>query len=668
MRNATTSVFVLLFSLGTTACGSSGPQEKPFEPVETDIFKPEWSAARNWNETLLAAIRKDLARPTVQARNLFHSSALMYDLWAVYDDAADTYFLGKSSAGKDCALSKSERESLRKSSKDLDSLRSRAISYGMHGLLTHRFKASPGKDVALERFDDLMADMGYDLEFDSTDFTKGNANERAAALGLYVANCVIQYGLNDGSNEADGYKNKVYKEHNPPLEPQKPGNPGMEDPNSWQPLKLENSVDQAGNPIASQPPFLGPEWGQVRPFALPPEAFSTFEREGADWAVCHDPGPPPYLRGEGALPEEYQWTHSVVAYWSSHLDPTDGVTVDISPGSLGNTAALPMDIPSQRMFYDALNGGVQDKGHTKNPATGKPYAKNVVLRGDYARVLAEFWADGPTSETPPGHWYSIVNEAVSDHPDLEKRYRGEGPVLDDLEWDVKLYFALGGGVHDAAVTAWGIKGWYDYVRPISALRFMASLGQSSDETLPSYNPEGIPLEKGYVELVEEGDPLAGDDNEHVGEIKFKAWRGPEYVKNPATDYAGVGWILAANWWPYQRPTFVSPPFAGYVSGHSTFSRTSAEILTAFTGDEFFPGGMAEFVAKKNKFLVFEEGPSEDVVLQWATYRDASDQTSLSRIWGGIHPPADDVVGRRLGIVIGKDAMDLADAHFSGSAR
>lgn len=77
--------------------------------------------------------------------------------------------------------------------------------------------------------------------------------------------------------------------------------------------------------------------------------------------------------------------------------------------------------------------------------------------------------------------------------------------------------------------------------------------------------------------------------------------------------------------------------------------------------------MGEFIAKKNEFLVFEEGPSVDVVLQWATYRDASDQTSLSRIWGGIHPPVDDVPGRRLGIVIGGDAITLADSYFRGAA-
>ncbi|MGB0839816.1 MAG: hypothetical protein ACPGXL_06730, partial [Chitinophagales bacterium] len=68
-----------------------------------------------------------------------------------------------------------------------------------------------------------------------------------------------------------------------------------------------------------------------------------------------------------------------------------------------------------------------------------------------------------------------------------------------------------------------------------------------------------------------------------------------------------------------------------------------------------PGGMGEFTCPKDNFLVFEKGPSVGLTLQWATYRDASDQCSLSRIWGGIHPPVDDIPGRLIGITIGQEA-------------
>ena len=91
------------------------------------------------------------------------------------------------------------------------------------------------------------------------------------------------------------------------------------------------------------------------------------------------------------------------------------------------------------------------------------------------------------------------------------------------------------------------------------------------------------------------------------------------------------------------------------------------MLTALTGDEYFPGGMSGFEIDANEFLVFEDGPSVDMTLQWATYRDAADQCSLSRIWGGIHPPIDDIPGRAMGIEIGRDAFALAAAHFRGES-
>ncbi|MCH1522183.1 MAG: vanadium-dependent haloperoxidase, partial [Arenicellales bacterium] len=148
--------------------------------------------------------------------------------------------------------------------------------------------------------------------------------------------------------------------------------------------------------------------------------------------------------------------------------------------------------------------------------------------------------------------------------------------------------------------------------------------------------------------------------------KLLAWRGPDAIEDPETDVAGVDWILAENWWPYQRPSFVTPPFAGYVSGHSTYSRAAAEVLTLITGDEYFPGGMSGFEVERDEFLVFEDGPSVDMTLEWAKYYDASDQCSLSRIWGGIHPPADDIPGRLIGREIGPRAFAEARVYFDGA--
>ncbi len=598
------------------------------------------SVARRWMEILLQAIRDDLARPTVHARNLFHLSAAMYDAWAFYDPVAKPYRL--ESGGTPCTHTSSlDVEPLRRA-------REEAISHSAWRLIRHRFRRSPGIGATARNADTLMSALGYDGR---------SASSAAAALGRCIADGYIARGFEDGSNEANDYASLHYRPVNSPLWPEIPGNPRLADPDRWQPLSLERYVDQAGFASDGAPDFVTPHWGSVTPFALSKADLAVHERDGARYFVYHDPGPPPTLHGP--LSAHYKSGFALVARWSSQLSPDDGATLDIAPSGIGNVGALPRSLEDYPRFYKS---GALGPGYSINPATGAPYAPQIVPRGDYTRVLAEYWADGPDSETPPGHWFLILN-AVNDHHASSRRFGGEGPVLDPLEWDIKAYFALGGAMHDAAIASWGIKGWYDYIRPISALRSMAGHGQSSDPDLHSRSAYGMTLMGGFIELVRPGDALAGQNGENVGKVKVLAWRGPGQLKDPGTEAAGVDWILAENWWPYQRPDFVTPPFAGYVSGHSTFSRAAAEVLTLLTGNPFFPGGMSEFRIPANDFLQFERGPSVDMTLQWATYRDAADQCSLSRIWGGIHPPADDIPGRIIGARVGRDAFRLARSYF-----
>jgi len=600
------------------------------------------SVARMWSEALLDSIRHDLARPTVHARNLYHTSAAMWDAWAAFDAQADQVL-----------------HSEKMEAADAEAARNEAISYAMYRLLRHRFQFSPAAPFAFPEYDALMSDLGYDTSYTDTQA------DTPAALGNRIAQTVINFGLADGSNEQLDYANLIYEPVNPPLLPEFPGNPDLLDANRWQPLALEFFVDQSGNPIPTgYPDALSPEWGMVAPFSLNDLDLEIHQRDGFDWYVWHNPGNPPYLNGEGD--DRYKWGNEMVVLWSAHLDPSDGVMIDISPASFGNSP-LPT-VEEEQDYYKWIEGGDWSPGHDINPVTGLPYEPQIVPRGDYGRILAEFWADGPDSETPPGHWFSILHY-VSDHPSHENRFMGEGPILDPLEYDVKSYLALGGGMHDIAIASWSVKGYHDYIRPVSAIRHMCDLGQCSDPQGPSYHPQGINLVEGYIEVVTAESTAAGERHEHLagseGKIAIMAWKGPDYIDDPDTDVAGVDWILAENWWPYQRPSFVTPPFPGYVSGHSTYSRGAAEIMTLLTGSNFFPGGMGEFEAPMNEFLVFEDGPSMDITLQWATYQDASDQTSMSRIWGGIHPPADDIPGRHMGAAIGPEAFTEARRYYLG---
>ncbi len=611
-----------------------------------------FSVARRWNDVLLQAIRNDYARPTVHARNLFHLSAAMYDLWSVLEGAGAPWLLGRERAGVSCSFDGFAEGGNAAAAKDA------AISFAAYRLIRHRFANSPGVANIFRDTETLMQALNLDAGVASVAYRSGSA----AALGNYVADCYIRFGLADGANEAADYANRAYRPVNEPLEPALPGNPNLTDLNRWQPLALAEFIDQAGNRVTGTPDFVSPEWGRVVPFALAERDLTVHARDGFDYWVYHDPGAPPTI--DGPLSDIHKWGYALVVRWAAHLAPEIGGMMDISPAAIGNIGAYPRSFRDYPSFFRAEAGGDTSTGHARNPKTGAPYAPQPVPRGDYTRVLAEFWADGPDSETPPGHWFVIANK-VSEHPLLHRRFAGGGPEIEALEWDIKTYFALGGAMHDAAIAAWGTKGWYDSIRPISALRAMADLGQSSDPNLPSYHENGIPLIEGFIALIDDEDPLRGARNEHLGKPKLYSWRGPDFIANPRTDTAGVGWIRAEDWWPYQRPTFVTPPFAGYVSGHSTYSRAAAEVLEALTGDPFFPGGMSEFAIPANNFLRFEAGPSVNLTLQWATYRDAADQCSLSRIWGGIHPPVDDIPGRLMGIEVGRDAFAEAVRYFDG---
>ena len=221
----------------------------------------------------------------------------------------------------------------------------------------------------------------------------------------------------------------------------------------------------------------------------------------------------------------------------AQLDPDAAPMVNMAPSNQGNHSL-----------------GAQDgKGHHTNPFTGEPYLPQWVNHADYARVIAEYWADGPDSETPPGHWNVLANEVV-DHPEFERKFMGKGEPLSPLEWDVRMYFLLNGAVHDAAVAAWGLKRQFDTSRPVSAIRHLGQLGQCTDPSLGSYHPLGLPLVEGLIMLVTDETVAADGMHAHlgassIGQIAVKAWRARAMEMDPA---AGVGWILAQNWMPYQQ--------------------------------------------------------------------------------------------------------------------
>lgn len=219
---------------------------------------------------------------------------------------------------------------------------------------------------------------------------------------------------------------------------------------------------------------------------------------------------------------------------------------------------------------------------------------------DRTKVIAEYWADGPFSELPPGHW-ALFAKFVSgrDHHTVDQ--------------DVKMFFAQSNAIFDASVQSWRIKRSYDSVRPVTAVHTLK----------------------------------AG--------ISVLAWAGP---------YLGTQWMDGAKWEPYQASTVVTPPFPEYLSGHSIFSATGAEILKRFTGSDAFGGSytQAAHTSRVEPLTV----PAVPVTLSWRTFTDAANEAGLSRRYGGIHFVPGDVDGRELGHLLGAADWAYAVTFFNGT--
>lgn len=577
---------------------------------------PAASIARRWNEQLLGAIRRDVPRDVVQARNLFHLSVAIWDAWAAYDASADGYVVTE-----------------RPSATDLTEARREAISYAAYRVLAQRFASAASGALSQACFSAFMRSLGYD-PLDRT-----SAGDTPRALGNRIGRAVLDAFADDGANEGADYADPAgVPLDNPPLQADVPGIVSN-DPLRWQPILLQGAVTLNGIELGSGGQrYTGSHWGNVAPFAL--------ARPAPDAAYL-DIGQPPTTLD----PRLLQAVVDLIGK-SAELGIEDGVRIDVSPRARGNNSL----------------GADDGRGRPQNPITGLPYEARLSLRGDFTRSLVAYWENGPRSETPPGHWNVLAN-AVADDARFERRLFGASEALDPLAWDAHLYLALNGALHDAAIATWELKRRYLSARPISLVRYLASHGQRDDPDRPLYDPRGLLLVDDSIEVITAESSAPGERHAAFGPagspLVFRAWPGEPGDR--ARQASGVRWIRAEQWVPFQRRSFVSPPSPGYVSEHSAFARAGAEVLTRLTGSEYFPGGLGSARVEPGALQV-EAGPSEPVELEWATYGDAADQAGQACIWAGINVSPDDLDGRRVGARAGEGAALRASGYFDGSAR
>jgi len=441
-----------------------------------------------------------------------------------------------------------------------------AVSYAAYAALLRLF---PGYEQKTGAFSAQMKKLG--LPTDPATLASRDTGT-PNGIGNLAAETLLNARLNDGSNQANNYAEIVSPTYPTPYQPANSADPSAGNtvggptfnPARWQPLRVPNgkATDPAtGFPVAdnadpstfTDQKFLTPHWGAVTPFSL---GFGGELR----------PPPPPQ-------------PGSVAPY-------TD---------ALGRTTSSDEAYRRQADEIIQLTAALTER----------------------QKVVAEYWADGPDSVTPPGHWNEFA-------VDLSFKYRY------GIDEDVKLFFALNGALMDSSIACWESKRHYDFIRPISAIRHL-------------YFSVAIP-----------------------------GWAGPGL---------GTRTMPGAKWQPFQPLTFVTPAFSEYTSGHSTFSAAAAEVLRGVTGsDQLFDGAtqvpydrnkdgvndfVGEFIARPGSLAIEPGLPSQAVVLRWTTLKEAADEAGFSRRLGGIHFQDGDLLGRRVGEQIGKRALQRAREFWSG---
>jgi hypothetical protein len=222
---------------------------------------------------------------------------------------------------------------------------------------------------------------------------------------------------------------------------------------------------------------------------------------------------------------------------------------------------------------------------------------------DLQKTITYYWADGPSSELPPGHW-AMFAQAASRAVHLS------------LDANAKGFFALGNALLDASIATWSAKRAQDTVRPIT-----------------------------YIRQVYAGQPIRG-------------WGGPGMG---TVDEDGSAWI------PYQQASVVTPPFAEYTSGHSAFSGAACQVFDDFAGTSSFGVTMTVTIAKGSSIIEPGLVPAADTTLSFTSFDQAADQAGLSRRYGGIHFEQADLNGRALGHQIGDAAWAKAQTYINGTA-
>ena len=525
----------------------------------------------DWNAAALAEVRLSRSLrngPPIVARALAIAHTCMYDAWAAYDDTA-------------VGTTDPDGTRRRPAAERTDDNKAKAISFAAYRCLKNLYpdgSLPPPLAQPSVRLSAMLVSGGYDLaESCGTDDECRTADAATAAgIGNVAAQAVIDARRHDGSNQYGDLPPAPCPVLTPWPQPCSASTYGQTSLNPARSGPYSDYMTDAYTPYVPMNPLMG--------YCNP--LLDVCERQD--------------------IVDPNHWQPLIFSNGQACLDSASG-TEETCPGIQTFIAphwerVTPFALTSASQFDDTLM--IPPPDFMRNAGQ---YQNNVNSMIQFSRsldiqrkLIVEYWADGPSSELPPGHW-GLFAQFVSQRD------------THTIDQDAKMFFAMHNASFDAGIVAWHVKRMYNGVRPITAVRF-AKRGQT-----------------------------------------INAWGGPGRP---------VEQIPGENWSPYNPGTNLTPPFPGYFSGHSVFSRSSATVLSLFTGSDNF--GFSTVLPAN--FGRVEPGiPLEATTFSYATFSAAADEAGLSRLYGGIHFADDNTVAQQVGYLIGVQAWSKASTYFNGTA-
>jgi hypothetical protein len=233
------------------------------------------------------------------------------------------------------------------------------------------------------------------------------------------------------------------------------------------------------------------------------------------------------------------------------------------------------------------------------------------------RMIAEIWAGGPGTATPPGIWNILTLIA-----------------MDGISWrrQTEIYFLLNASLFQAGITAWKIKREYMQQRPIQ------SIMQRPETTIQSWN---------------------GD----VSSTQWVPYQETDFVTPPFPDYiSGHSTFSGAACSVLNKCLKIQP-----INIEKTIDQYTMAIISPIfkTQDT---GGMPRFLGNDSKLSrivvnsgisnIDDEYPYETVILSYNTWNDIADECGKSRIYGGIHSQCANTSGLIIGDKIATDITKI----------